>query len=77
MKLYSALWRQLWDWCGSQWKWVWHPELKSSDYLPKSVVIYSVLSVLGMNTEHCGMSQMSKICQGQFNLTFYLSSLKC
>ena len=25
LKLHVALWRQLWGWCGPQWKWVWHP----------------------------------------------------
>ena len=25
LKLHSALWRQLWGWCGPLWKWAWHP----------------------------------------------------
>ena len=25
LKLHSAFWRQIWGWCGPQWKWVWHP----------------------------------------------------
>ena len=25
LKLHSALWRQLWGWCGPRWKWVPHP----------------------------------------------------
>ena len=25
LRLQLALWRQLQDWCGPRWKWVWHP----------------------------------------------------
>ena len=25
LKLHSALWRQLWGWCGPWWNWVWNP----------------------------------------------------
>ena len=28
LKLHSALWRQRRGWCGSRWKWVWHPWLR-------------------------------------------------
>ena len=32
LKLCSALWRQLWGWCGPQWKWVWHPCFRVYEY---------------------------------------------
>ena len=38
LKLHLALWRQPWGWCGSWWKWFWHPWSKGSYKIVQTMI---------------------------------------
>ena len=62
LKWHLALWRQLWGWCGAQWKWVWHPILyKMSDTGEK---LYKIIIKQSRRTESARVGTGAEMLSG-------------
>ena len=81
LKLDLALWRQPWGWCGSRWKWVWHPwirdlnvRLKTTKLLEEN--IGSKLFDNGLSNIFLDMSPWERVTKEKINRWDYIKLKK-